>query len=48
MEDKKAKIKNEIEKTLEQFESVEKLTPDPYFYLKVQTRLENSSKNQNN
>jgi len=45
MESKKVKIEEEIKKTLEQFDNAEKLTPDPYFYSKIQTSLKSEKEN---
>ena len=44
---KKEKIEHEINKTLEQFDTAEKLPPNPYFYTRVQARLEEKQKQQN-
>jgi hypothetical protein len=44
---KKEKIEQEISKTFEQFENAEKLPPNPYFYTRVQARLEEKQKQQN-
>ena len=44
---KKEKIEQEINKTLEQFNQAEKLPPNPYFFTRVQTRLEEKKKQQN-
>ena len=37
---KKEKIEEQISKTLDQFEHAEQLPPNPYFYTRVQARLE--------
>ena len=37
--DRKKKIEQEIAKTLEQFDRVERLPEDPYFYTRLQARL---------
>lgn len=39
---RKQKIEQEIEKTLEQFEQAERLPGNPYFYTRVQARLDES------
>ncbi len=39
---RKEKIEQEIKKTLEQFDSAERLPPNPYFYTRVQARMEES------
>jgi len=44
---KKEKIEQEISKTLEQFDQAEKLPPNPYFYTRVQARLEEKKRQQN-
>lgn len=41
---KKEKIEQEIQKTMEQFDNAEQLPPNPYFYTRVQARLEDSRK----
>lgn len=46
MESKKVKIEEEIKKTLEQFDNAEKLTPNPYFYSKIQTSLKSEKENE--
>lgn len=43
---KKEKIEREIQKTLDQFENVEQLPPNPYFFTRVQARLEETRKQQ--
>jgi hypothetical protein len=43
---KKEKIEQEIQKTLDQFENVEQLPPNPYFYTRVQARLDKTRKQQ--
>lgn len=43
---KKEKIEQEIQKTLDQFENPEKLPPNPYFFTRVQARLEETRKQQ--
>lgn len=40
--EKKNKIEEEIQMTLEQFEKKQDLKPDPYFYSKVITRIESA------
>jgi len=37
--DRKRKIEEEIARTLEEFDRVERLPEDPYFYTRLQTRL---------
>ncbi|MBU0473795.1 MAG: hypothetical protein KKF62_06485 [Bacteroidetes bacterium] len=37
---KKENIENEIQKTIKQFELKEQLQPNPYFYTRVKSRLE--------
>ncbi len=44
---KKEKIEQEISKTLEQFDQSDMLPPNPYFYTRVQARLEEKQKQQN-
>lgn len=44
---KKDKIEHEISRTLEQFDQAEKLPPNPYFYTRVQARLEAKQNQQN-
>jgi hypothetical protein len=44
MNDKKVIIEEEVQKTIEQLDTSEKLIPDPYFYSKIKSRLENSGK----
>lgn len=39
---RKQKIEQEVEKTLEQFERAERLPGNPYFYTRVQARLDES------
>jgi hypothetical protein len=41
---KKEKIQNEIDKTLGMFEKKESLPPNPYFYTRVQQRLNEKTK----
>lgn len=41
---KKQKIEREIDKTLEQFDKAPKLPPDPYFYTRLQARLNEREK----
>jgi len=41
---KKEKIEQEIQKTLQQFDNAEQLPPNPFFYTRVQARLEQSRK----
>ena len=43
---KKEKIERDIQKTLDQFENVEQLPPNPYFFTRVQARLEETQKQQ--
>ena len=43
---KKDKIEQEIRKTLDQFDNAEQLTPNPYFYSRVQARLEEQHEQQ--
>ena len=44
---RKEKIEQEINKTLEQFDQADKLPQNPYFYTRVQARLEEKQKQQN-
>ncbi len=44
---KKDTIEQEIQKTLDQIENTENLPPNPYFYTRVQARLEERRKKQN-
>lgn len=44
---KKEKIEQEISKTFEQFDRADKLPSNPYFYTRVQARLEEKKKQQN-
>lgn len=37
---RKEKIEQEVRKTLEQFDQAEKLPPDPYFYTRLKSRLD--------
>ena len=41
---KKEKIENEVNKTMELFDKKESLPPNPYFYTRVQQRLNEKSK----
>ena len=43
---KKEKIERDIQKTLDQFENVEQLPPNPYFFTRIQARLEETQKQQ--
>ena len=43
---KKENIEQEIQKTLEQFNQVDQLPPNPYFYTRVQARLEETRRQQ--
>ena len=43
---RKQKIEQEIEKTLEQFERAERLPSNPYFYTRVQARLNKRAEKQ--
>jgi hypothetical protein len=45
MMNKKEKIEQEIRKTLNHFEHAEKLSQNPYFYTRLQQRLEEKNKN---
>ena len=38
--DRKKRIEQEVQKTLAQFEKAEQLPPDPYFYTRLKSRLE--------
>ena len=42
--DRKKKIEQEIAKTLEEFDKVERLPEDPYFYTRMQARLNSREK----
>ncbi len=44
---KKDNIEQEINKTLNQFDAAEKLPPDPYFFTRVQGRLDEKARQQN-
>lgn len=44
---KKEKIEQEISKTLEKFDQADNMPPNPYFYTRVQARLEKKQKHQN-
>ncbi len=44
---KKEKIEQKIRKTLDQFDHAEQLPPNPYFYTRVQARLEETRRQQN-
>ncbi len=44
---KKEKVEQEIHKTLDQFEHAEQLPANPYFYTRVQARLEETRRQQN-
>lgn len=43
---KNEKIEQEIRKTLDQFDHAEQLPPNPYFYTRVQARLEEKHRQQ--
>jgi hypothetical protein len=38
--DRKQRIEYEVQKALEQFEKAEQLPPDPYFYTRLKSRLD--------
>ncbi|MBN1350910.1 hypothetical protein JXJ21_15935 [candidate division KSB1 bacterium] len=38
--ERKQKIENEIQRTLEQFEHADRLRPNPFFYTRVKARIE--------
>jgi hypothetical protein len=38
--DRKKRIEQEVQKTLEQFQKAEQLPPDPYFYTRLKSRLD--------
>ncbi len=44
---KKEKIEQQINKTLDQFDHAEQLPPNPYFYTRIQTHLEQQQRQQN-
>ncbi len=44
---KKEKIEQQINKTLDQFDHAEQLAPNPYFYTRVQARLEEQNQQRN-
>lgn len=43
---KKEQIEQQVNKTLDQFEQAEQLPPNPYFYNRVQARLDESRRKQ--